>query len=256
MVCCRRSDPLAGLIRMTGLLKIWNVRTGACLRTLECGYAVCCMFCPGDRHILIGTKSGELQLFSLASSALIREIKGHDGPIYDFHVRPDQQGIVTGGGDKDVKFWDFEMVSEDGQPPGLSLTHTRTLKMQDDILAVRYSPDSRFLAVSLMDATVKVFYQDTLKFFLSLYGHKLPVLSMSISHDSKLIATCSADKNIKIWGLDFGDCHRSIFAHSDSVMQVCFEPQSHNIWSVGKDALLKHWDGDKVRNLLTVHDPH
>ena len=47
---------------------------------------------------------------------------------------------------------------------------------------------------------VKVFFEDTLKFFLSLYGHRLPVLSMSISDDDDLIVTASADKNVKIWG--------------------------------------------------------
>lgn len=56
---------------------------------------------------------------------------------------------------------------------------------------------------------------DTLKFFLSLYGHKLPVLCMDISSDGDLIVTGSADKNLKIWGLDFGDCHKSLFAHAD-----------------------------------------
>lgn len=45
--------------------------------------------------------------------------------------------------------------------------------MTDDVLAVKYSPDGRLLAVALLDSTVKVFYQDTLKFFLSLYGHKV-----------------------------------------------------------------------------------
>lgn len=53
------------------------------------------------------------------------------------------------------------------------LVHTRTLKMSDDVLSLRYSPNSRLLAVSLLDSTVKIFYQDTLKFFLSLYGHKV-----------------------------------------------------------------------------------
>uniref|UniRef100_A0A4W5RHZ8 Uncharacterized protein n=1 Tax=Hucho hucho TaxID=62062 RepID=A0A4W5RHZ8_9TELE len=77
---------------------------------------------------------------------------------------------------------------------------------------------------SLLDCTVKVFYTDTLKFFFSLYGHKLPVLCLDISHlststqsgnqsklktnDSAMIATGSADRNVKIWGLDFEDCHR------------------------------------------------
>lgn len=56
---------------------------------------------------------------------------------------------------------------------------------------------------------------DSLKFFLTLYGHKLPVLCMDISSDGDLIVTGSADKNFKIWGLDFGDCHKSIFAHAD-----------------------------------------
>lgn len=56
---------------------------------------------------------------------------------------------------------------------------------------------------------------DSLKLFLSLYGHKLPVLCMDISSDGDLIVTGSADKNMKIWGLDFGDCHKSIFAHAD-----------------------------------------
>lgn len=138
--------------------------------------------------------------------------------------------------------------------------------MTDDILSVRYSPNGKLLAVALLDSTVKVFYQDTLKFFLSLYGHKvgpchlgddnilmigvcdsqLPVLSMDISYDSKLIVTSSADKNVKIWGLDFGDCHKSIYAHDESVMQVAFEKKSHYFWTVGKDKLLKYWDGDKV----------
>lgn len=57
----------------------------------------------------------------------------------------------------------------------LSLVHIRTLKMADDVLSVRYSPNGKLLAVALLDSTVKVFYQDSLKFFLSLYGHKVSI---------------------------------------------------------------------------------
>ena len=138
--------------------------------------------------------------------------------------------------------------------------------MTDDVLSVRYSPNGKLLAVALLDSTVKVFYQDTLKFFLSLYGHKLPVLAMDISGDSKLIATCSADKNVKIWGLDFGDCHKSIFAHDESVMQVAFERNdtregenakpTHYFWTVGKDKMLKYWDGDKFELIQKFEGHH
>ncbi|BGP18651.1 hypothetical protein JCM10213_002895 [Rhodosporidiobolus nylandii] len=234
-----------------GTLKLWNVKTTKCVRTMECGYAICCSFLPGDRHIVVGTKSGELLLYDLSSSSLLETFSAHTGPLWSLHVRPDGRGLVTGSADKDVKFWDFEVreipAENEGAPPVkvLTLAHTKTLKMTDDVLAVKYSPDGKLLAVSLLDSTVKVFYADTLKFFLSLYGHKLPVLSLDISSDSKLIVTCSADKNVKIWGLDFGDCHRSLFAHDESVMQVAFERGSHLFWSVGKDKMVKYWDGDK-----------
>jgi len=51
--------------------------------------------------------------------------------------------------------------------------------MTDDVLSVRYSPNSKLLAVALLDSTVKVFYQDSLKFFLSLYGHKVSPIGLS-----------------------------------------------------------------------------
>ena len=80
----------------------------------------------------------------------------------------------------------------------------------------------------------QVFFADTLKFFLSLYGHKLPVTAMDVSADSQLIATGSADKNLKIWGLDFGDCHKSIFAHDEGITAVRFVPGTHLLFTASK----------------------
>ncbi|KAG6902304.1 hypothetical protein C0995_001914 [Termitomyces sp. Mi166 len=243
-----------------GSLKIWNMKTNACIRTIDCGYAISSTFLPGDRHVAVGTKNGEILIYDLASSSLIETIQAHTATVWSLHVRADQQALVSGSADKDVKFWKFEHKNAAGESAQngriLTLVHTRTLKMTDEVLAVRYSPNGKILAVSLLDSTVKVFYQDSLKFFLSLYGHKLPVLSMDISYDSKLIVTCSADKNVKIWGLDFGDCHKSMFAHDESVMQVAFEKDSHYFWTAGKDKLLKYWDGDKFEHIQNLRGHH
>lgn len=82
------------------------------------------------------------------------------------------------------------------------LVHSRTLKMGDDVMCVRFSksrePSKALVAVATLDSTVRVFFRDSLKFFLQLYGHKLPVLSMDISDDSSIIATGSADKSLKV----------------------------------------------------------
>ncbi|KAK7913686.1 hypothetical protein WMY93_013897 [Mugilogobius chulae] len=213
------SDNLAVLSASGETVKVWNRSTLQVIRTMACEYALCSLFVPGDRQIILGTKSGKLQIFELASGSLLETVDAHGGALWSLCLAPDQRGIVTGGADKTVKFWDFELIKDEGTTQKrLTLKHTRTLQLEEDVLCVKFSPDHRLLAVSLLDCTVKIFYTDTLKFFLSLYGHKLPVLCLDISHDSTLIATGSADRNVKIWGLDFGDCHRSMFAHDDSVM--------------------------------------
>ena len=47
----------------------------------------------------------------------------------------------------------------------LTVKHTRTLQLGEDVLCVKISPNQRLLAVALLDSTVKVFYMDTLKVY-------------------------------------------------------------------------------------------
>lgn len=266
-----------------GSLKIWNTSTGRILRTLACGYALSLAWLPDDQHIIVGCKDGSLKTYNIPSGTQLEDIAAHQGPIWSVIVHPSGQSCLSASGDKDVKFWDFEARNSAAEAADdedeeqiaankvttLGLTHTRTLKMTDDVLCARYSPDGRLLALSLLDSTVKVFYSDTLKFFLSLYGHKLPVLSLDISGDNKLCVTVSADKNAKIWGLDFGDCHRSLFAHEESVVGVAFEKgdqgggllggregKSHHFWTCAKDGKLKYWDGDRFQCIQTMTGHH
>ncbi|XP_048834669.1 WD repeat-containing protein 3 isoform X2 [Brienomyrus brachyistius] len=252
------SDNIAVLSASGDTAKVWNRSTLQVIRTMACEYALCSTFVPGDRQIILGTKSGNIQIFELASGSLLETTNAHEGALWSIALSPDQRGIVTGGADKTVKFWDFELIKDhaSGSSKRLTVKHTRTLQLDEDVLCVRYTPDQRLLAVSLLDCTVKVFYTDTLKFSLSLYGHKLPVLCMDISHDSTLIATGSADRNVKIWGLDFGDCHRSMFAHDDSVMFLQFVPKTHLFFTAGKDKKIKQWDADKFQHIQTLEGHH
>uniref|UniRef100_A0A8C9QI83 WD repeat-containing protein 3 n=1 Tax=Spermophilus dauricus TaxID=99837 RepID=A0A8C9QI83_SPEDA len=251
------SDNIAVLSAAADSIKIWNRSTLQCIRTMNCEYALCSFFVPGDRQVVIGTKTGKLQLYDLASGNLLETIDAHDGALWSMCLSPDQRGFVTGGADKSVKFWDFELVKDEkSTQKRLSVKQTRMLQLDEDVLCVRYSPNQKLLAVSLLDCTVKIFYVDTLKFFLSLYGHKLPVICMDISDDGALIATGSADRNVKIWGLDFGDCHKSLFAHDDSVMYLQFVPKSHLFFTAGKDHKIKQWDADKFEHIQTLEGHH
>jgi U3 small nucleolar RNA-associated protein 12 len=110
----------------------------------------------------------------VSSSALVHKVEAaHAGPIWSLQVHPSGKQVITGSSDKSVKMWDFLVKQTEEQQKTITLKHVRTLKMTDDVLSIRISPDARLLAVATLDFTVKVFYLDTLKFFLSLYGHKV-----------------------------------------------------------------------------------
>uniref|UniRef100_A0A0E0CVA4 Small-subunit processome Utp12 domain-containing protein n=1 Tax=Oryza meridionalis TaxID=40149 RepID=A0A0E0CVA4_9ORYZ len=244
-------------------VKIWNPSTGDCLRTIDSDYGLCSAFVPGNRYALVGTKSGTLEIIDINSGSSIEVIEAHAGSIRSIVLIPNEdgtagaRGFVTGSADHDVKFWEYQLMQKsDTDSKQLSVTNVKTLKMNDDVLAVTISPTGNHIAVALLDGAVKVFIMDSLKFALTLYGHKLPVLCMDISSDGALIVTGSADKNLKIWGMDFGDCHKSIFAHTDSVMDVKFVSKTHYMFSVGKDCTVKYWDADKFELLLTLEGHH
>lgn len=296
-------------------VKIWNPRSGVCLKTIDSGYGLSGIIVPGNRQAILGTKVGGIEIFDIAGADRTQVLEAHGGSVWSLAPLPDGSGFVSGSADKNVKFWDYELVQRNDQVSAmdhgnigkssvlekvlavasrdfngcnvyhvvcgaqcahfvfplkqaggkqLNIRNSRTLQMADDVLCVRISPDGRYIAVALLDSTIKVlescsfcsfefnagnrmvhlfsqghisvlfearafcliasnilhrelqiFFTDTLKFFVSLYGHKLPVLSMDISSDGALLASGSADKNVKIWGMDFGDCRKSLFAHGD-----------------------------------------
>ncbi|CAN8070342.1 unnamed protein product [Agarophyton chilense] len=240
-----------------GSLKLWNVATQKCFRSMKLdGYGLCTQFLGADGRIAaVGTKTGGLHLYNLGSGALITEQKeAHkreiwsmclDNKIYEADM------LITGGSDKRVCIWDFEdiLISKKGD-----LKQKQVLEMPDEVLCVRVASgrERPVLIVALMDSTVRAFFMDTFEPYLSFYGHRLPVMSLDVSSDGQVLATGSADKTIKFWGMDFGDCQRSLRAHSESVLSLVFQPNTHYIFSGSRDGTLKYWDADKFEFICEI----
>ncbi|VDK85101.1 unnamed protein product [Litomosoides sigmodontis] len=234
---------------------VWNLHSLKISHTLEDELMVditASLFVTGDKHVILATKEGNMFLFELATNEMLEMVKkAHSGAIWQLVSTPDKEGFISCGNDKAIRYWSYELVSE-GARKLLSVRSCRVLELPDEALCVTASNDSRFLAVGLLDNTACIHFVDTLKFFVSLYGHALPVTAIDISHDSKLVATGSADKSIKIWGMDFGDCHKSFHAHDDVVTCVLFSPKEHLLWSAGKDGLIKQWDAVKFERIQVL----
>ena len=58
-------------------VKLWNARSGSCVRTLqEPQHVLCALFATGNRHAVVGTKVGWSFSQCLAALGLLRSIQG------------------------------------------------------------------------------------------------------------------------------------------------------------------------------------
>lgn len=252
------------------VIKIWNIASRSCIQSLSpelnskskgC-YGLCAAFLPGNSHVIMGTREGYLVMIEIASGNVVRfEDNAHDGAIWSIDVKrptaddPSMQ-VLTGSADKSVKFWNIEPEEGDDGDKNPCFVHIRTLQMTDDVIAAKYSKtpeySKRLVFVSTLDSTIKVFFDDSLKLFLSLYGHKLPALAVDCTDDDVLLASSGADKTVKIWGLDFGDTHKTLLGHDDSVTDIKFVRGTHNFFSCSKDGSVRYWDGDRFEQILFI----
>lgn len=243
---CQSPDDLLLATLSEDIVLVWRIESASLVCSFpEATDGLCLWFLQGNKHLVVGTKGGTLDIYSVTTTARVESIRAHGDAVLSFFLSPDAKGLLSGGRDRKVVFWNYALATDaETQTKHISLVEGNSVEMDDAVLDVTYSPDGTKLALALQDNTVKVFYADTFKFALSLYGHKLPVNSISISSDSQLLVSGSMDKNLKIWGMTFGECRKSIFAHDDSITSVAFCPGTHYFFSVSKDTTIKYWDAD------------
>jgi len=90
-------------------------------------------------------------------------------------------GFVSGSADHELKFWEWQLVSGDAEAAGgsavgaaarrLTVRHTRTLKMTDDVLCVRISPNgASLMLVFVGDQSVASLFVCSVEIFLAQMG--------------------------------------------------------------------------------------
>jgi hypothetical protein len=62
------------------------------------------LLCAGLKHVLLGTKAGELLIYELATQRLLQTVKAHDGPMWSIMLVPGSpDAFATGGGDQEAE---------------------------------------------------------------------------------------------------------------------------------------------------------
>lgn len=199
--------------------------------------------CPNGDAVLAGSQSG-LRVLSWADLRETRQVATSLSHVTAIAFAPDAQKLLVAGG-APAERGVVEVLSWPGLEKILTL-HGHP----DLVLAVAWSPDSRFFATAGADGTCTVHgWQGGKAASQSLRytGHSRPVQAITFLPDGKLVVSAGVDQSLQLWNATTGKLERSLDNHLRAVNDLAIQPtavQGSNpamVASVSEDRTLRLW---------------
>ncbi|MGE5656374.1 MAG: NB-ARC domain-containing protein [Actinomycetota bacterium] len=242
-------------------------------------------FSPDGKFLATGDTNGEVRLWLVADSTLLKIYKGHAGWVYSVTFSPNGNLLCSGSSDCTVKIWQVATgnclktlsthhqrvrsvaFSPDGQriASGSSDRTVRLWEVENDyseqifsghneyVWSVSFSPDGTQLASASEDRTIKLWDIRTGVCLQTLTGHTSWVRTLAFSPDGKLLASGSGDRTVKLWDVRTGTLLDTLLGHTERLRSVAFTPDGSILASGGGDHTIKLWNVATGQCLKTLH---
>ncbi|KAG0239044.1 WD40-repeat-containing domain protein [Mortierella sp. GBAus27b] len=255
-------------------VKVWNVETGECLRTLT-GHALCVRaLCFDEAKLITGSMDRTLKIWNYHTGQCIRTLQGHtDGVVtLDF----DSRVLASGSVDSTIKIWNF------------ATGECTTLKGHSDLVNKVQLFKKTMLFSASDDTTVKLWDISTRTCLRTFTGHIGRVQSLQTSGEAlisilakrrhnraraiedgqsspaydgassdsetrttmPIVVTGGLDNTLKVWNAETGDCLNTMFGHEEGVWSLAFDKL--RIVSGSLDKTIKVWDTESGDCLYTL----
>jgi WD40 repeat protein len=168
----------------------------------------------------------------IGSSALVRVLTGHAGPIMTMAFSADAQLLATAGLDRVVRLWDIPSGREQAQFIG----HTNS------VLAIAFGPDNQLITVG---------HDNSARSWDLAAGGGEPRITavptfmtpqVVLSPGAELLTTVDHNYTVHVWDVASG-CERAQFAgHSDSITAIAFSPSTRLLATASYDDTVRLWN--------------
>lgn len=152
---CERVILLPNSYSCTGIARVWEVATGGRIVDIDPShnqYIPSMMSSPQNQNYLLTGSDGAVKIWDIRNGLEVRHIQvAHESNVVNAIFSPNGQYIVTRStADKVVRVWDVQSGREIA-----GMTH------DDDVTAMAFSPDSRYVASGSIDGVVIVWEANT-----------------------------------------------------------------------------------------------
>jgi WD40 repeat protein len=261
-----------------GDLRLWDLRTGQCLRTLGASMVQAVAVLPDGRRA-IEASWDSLKLWDLETGQHLHTFDKDTGLVTTVVVLADGRRAISAAApsllrpDPSLKLWDLQsgeclrtFVGHtepvhavaalcDGLR-AISTSKDKTLKLwdlqtgrclrtfvghTDEVRSVSLLPDGRRALSASQDATLKLWDMQSGECLRTFEGHTGWVSAGTLPDGCRAISR-SGDRTLKLWDIQTGECLRTFEGHTGAVCSAAVCPDGRRIISGGWDNTLKLWN--------------
>jgi WD40 repeat protein len=235
-------------------VKIWDVKTGNVLRSLEGHYGAVmdANYSTSGKYIVTnGGRDKTARIYDATMGAVIDSLQHHTAYITTAIFSPDEKTVLTSSFDKTAKIWDIATHQVIYDLVG----HTSRVNFAG------FSPNGALIITTSDDKTAKIWDAKTGKLRYTLLEHTKPVISANFSSDNNKIITISEDRTAKIWDVATGKLLKSLSKNAlpnapskDSKVdahfynaqyyKALFSPDGQTIVTITNDVFANIWDSE------------
>ncbi len=214
-------------------IRIWNVATGQCLRTLHHANRVRSVALSPDGTLLAsGSDDHTIRIWNARTGECLTILSGHDDRVWSVAFDPTGTRLASGGTDCTVRLWDVAS----GQTIHVLEGHTNWVR------SVVFGATGSVLASGSDDTTLRLWDIQTGQLLNTLRGHTNRVWCLAAHPTLPLLASGSEDYAVRLWDMHTGQCFKVLSGHKHGVRDVAFSPAGSLLASGGDDQALRLWD--------------
>lgn len=216
-------------------VRVWDVSSGACIRTLTMGslgrVSTVAVSASGDVALVVS--SGTLTVWDLRTGERAHTLADAGSPtVASAAITRDGRTAISGSDTADgaVLVWDV----------GSGTCHRKLLGHRGEVTSVVLSADGRTATTSSNDGRAKEWDLSAGTCTRTLPRHDRELTAMTTSADGRIAVTTGGD-SVRVWDLVTGAALRTLTGHHGQVRSLTMSPDAAVAISGGQDQTVRVW---------------